>query len=127
MSSPYDIFKGRNPFHARTQASHKALGATLKLGREWVCELTDRLVDAKYIETSAPRLPNGQQEVTTYRPGKKLKKLLVALRASKQHSRVADPQQKVPTEEERVKNKTLLAGLIAEVGEKLAMNQAKKR
>lgn len=127
-----NIFRG-NPFHARIQASHAALGETLELSRVWICKLTRKLRDAKWIETYAPRKPNGKyQEVTIYRPGKKLKKLLVMLLKSHQRpenhisTTVNGQQQKVPTKEEREENKARFAQLIAEVGKNKDLKKAIK-
>src|SRR5215204_994765 len=73
-----------NLFHARMRCSHAALAASCELSREWTCTLIGRLRQAGWRETSAPRLPDGKQEVTTFRPGRMLKRLLVMLLKSKQ-------------------------------------------
>lgn len=118
-----------NLFHARIRASHAALADSLNLSREWTSKLVGRLREARWLETSAPRLPDGKQEVSTFRPGKRLKKLLVMLLRSKQRkkNRVNTPLQKVPTEEERVKNRALLSELIAQVGKQMEERQGKQR
>jgi hypothetical protein len=112
-----------NLFNGRIRASDAALADALDLSREWTNTLKGRLCDAKWLETSAPRLPDGKQEITIYRPGKRLKRLLVMLLRStqRQKNRVNTSSQKVPTEQERAKNKARFAGLIEEVGKKLGM------
>jgi hypothetical protein len=118
-----------NLFHARIRASHAALAASLDLSREWTCKLVGRLRASRWLETSAPRLPDGKQEITIFRPGKMLKRLLVMLLKSKQRSpknRVNTSSQVIPTKEQIEKNKTFLRGLIEEVGEKMAARQGKK-
>lgn len=113
-----------NLFNGRIRASDAALADALDLSREWTNTLKGRLREEKWITTEAPRLPDGKQEITIIRPGKRLKRLLVILLKSKQRSqknRVNTSSQKIPTEEERVKNKALFAGLIEEVGKKLGM------
>jgi len=117
-------------FKSRVRASHASLAATLGLSREWSCKLIGRLRESRWLETSAPRLPDGKQEITIFRPGRRLKKLLVMLLKSKQRSpknRVNDHPQKVPTQEERAKNKARFAELIAEVSEKLGTKKETRR
>jgi hypothetical protein len=118
-----------NLFHARIRASHAALAATLDLSREWTCKLVGCLREARWLETSAPRLPDGKQEISIFRPGRRLKKLLVMLLRSKQRvkSRVNDQLQKIPTEEEVAKNLQFLRDLQKELGEKLAMKKEMRR
>jgi len=119
-----------NLFHARIRASHAGLAASLDLSREWTCKLVGRLREAKWITTEAPRLPDGKQEITIFRPGRMLKKLLVMLLKSKQRSqknRVNTSSQKFLTQEERERNKALFAELIAEVSKQREMNPAQKR
>jgi ferredoxin-NADP reductase len=122
---------GGSLFHGKAQASHAALGASLGLTREWTGKLLKKLRDAKWIETYAPRRPDGKlREIMIYRPGKMLKRLLIMLLRSKQRSQkphVNTFSQKVPTEQERAKNKALFAELIAQVGKNLEMNPAQKR
>src|ERR1700754_4758997 len=108
-----------NLFHARIRASHEALAASVDLkSREWVCKCIKMLRAAGWIETFAPRLPNGKQEITIFRPGKMLKRLLVMLLKSPQRSknRVNTSSQKIPSKEQIEKNKTFLADLIQQVG-----------
>jgi DNA-binding Lrp family transcriptional regulator len=108
-------------FHARMRCSHEALADSLDLSREWVCKLIARLREAGWITTEAPRLPDGKQEVTIFRPGAMLKRLLVMLLKSKQRfgkNRVNDSSQKLPTKEQTEKNKAFLANLLAELGQK---------
>lgn len=118
-----------NLFHARIRASDAALADSLGLSREWTNTLKGRLCKAKWITTEAPRLPDGKQEITIIRVGKRLKRLLVMLLKSKQRikTRVNTSSQKVPTEEERVKNKARFAELIAEVGKKMGTKKETKR
>jgi hypothetical protein len=112
-------------FKARVRASHAALADTLDLSREWTCTLIGRLRDAGWIETDAPRLPDGKQEVTIFRPGRMLKRLLVLLIEShwnKAHprSRVNNSRQESPTQQEVVKAKAFLHALkedlLAQIG-----------
>lgn len=120
----YKLFapRGGSLFHRRARSSHAALAEQLSLSREWTCTLISRLRSSGWIETFAPRLSGSQQQdISTFRPGKMLKRLLVLLLRSKQRSqksRVNDPSQKVPTKQEVEKNKALLANLIAELGQK---------
>lgn len=124
ISKLYGVSKGAL-FKARTRASHASLAATLNLSREWTCKLIGRLREAGWITTESPRLPDGKQEITLFRPGKQLKKLLVMLLKSKQRSGVNTSQQKVPSTEDRTKNKALFSQLIAEVSEKLGERKKK--
>jgi hypothetical protein len=110
-------------FHARIRCSHSALADACDLSREWTCTLIGRLRQAGWIETHAPRLPDGKQEVTTFRAGRMLKRLLVMLMKSRQRHpqqhRVNDRKQELPTREEMVRNKALLADLLASLSQKL--------
>lgn len=118
-----------NLFHARIRASHAALAASLDLSREWTCKLSGRLCESGWLVASAPRLPDGKQEISIYKPGKRLKRLLVQLLRSSQRfkkPRVNDSSQNIPTKEQIEKNKTFLANLIAAVGKKMAERQAQK-
>ena len=54
----YGASKG-NLFHAKLRASQASLAAELDLSREWVCKLSRRLQEAKWIEYTAVRLPDG--------------------------------------------------------------------
>jgi hypothetical protein len=123
-----NIFNG-NPFHAKTQSSHAALAATLGLSREWVCKLAALLREAGWFETYAPRRPDGKlREVTLFRPGRRLKKLLVMLRESKKKRRVNETSQKDPivfTKAQREKGKALVAGLLEQLGTKLGMQKGR--
>jgi hypothetical protein len=119
----YKLFapRGGSLFHRHTRCSHAALAEQLSLSREWVCTLLGRLQSTGWIQSSAPRLPNGRQEISLFKPGKMLKRLLVLLLRSNQRSqkhRVNDPSQKLPTKEDVEKNKAFLANLIAELGQK---------
>jgi DNA-binding Lrp family transcriptional regulator len=108
-------------FHAQMRCSHAALADSLDLSREWVCKLISRLRESGWITTEARRLPDGKQEVTIFRAGPMLKRLLVMLLKSKQRvgkSRVNDASQKIPKKEDVEKNKAFLANLIAELGKK---------
>lgn len=111
-------------FHSRMRCSHAALADSLGLSREWTCKMIGRLCDAGWLATSAPRLPDGKQEITIFRPGRMLKKLLVMLLKSKQRfqkNRVNDSSQKIPNKEEREKGNALFHKLIEEVALKLKM------
>jgi hypothetical protein len=115
-------------FHTRIRCSHAALAEACGLSREWVCTLVGRLRTAGWVQTEAPRLPDGKQEVTIFRPGKMLKRLLVMLLRSRQRSqksRVNDPSQKVPTKQDVEKNKAFLANLLAELGQKFTPKREK--
>jgi hypothetical protein len=119
-----------NLFHARMRCSHAALAASCKLSREWTCTLVGRLRQAGWIETHAPRLPDGKQEETLFRPGRMLKRLLVMLLRSRQRqrsSRVNDRPQKLPTKEEIARNKALLAEMLASLSHKLAPPGGQRR
>lgn len=118
-----------NLFNGRLRASHAGLGNELHLSREWACKLSGRLCESGWLVASAPRLPDGKQEISIYKPGKRLKRLLVQLLRSSQRfkkNRVNDSSQKIPTKEQIEKNKTFLADLIATVGKKMAERQAQK-
>jgi hypothetical protein len=117
-----------NLFHARIRASHAALAASLDLSREWTCKLSRRLCESQWLVALAPRLPDGKQEISIYKPGKRLKRLLVMLLRSKQRikTRVNDSSQKFLTQEEREKNKARFAELIEEVGKKMEERQAQQ-
>jgi hypothetical protein len=122
LSKLYGASQG-SLFHARMRCSHAALAASCDLSREWTCVLIGRLRQAGWIETSAPRLPDGRQEVTTFRPGRMLRRLLVMLLRSRQRqngSRVNDRQQKLPTKEEVEKNLHFLRELQETLARKLA-------
>jgi hypothetical protein len=118
-------------FRARVRCSHAALAASCELSREWTCTLIGRLRDAGWIETSAPRLPDGKQEVTTFKPGRTLKRLLVMLLRSRQrrgpHGRVNETFQKIPNKEGIDKNKALLAELLRTLEQKLGAKGGKTR
>ena len=110
-----------NLFHGRIRASDAALADALDLSREWTNTLKGRLCEAKWITTEAPRLPDGTQEITIFRPGKRLKRLLVMLlksRENAQKNRVNTSSQEVPTKEQIEKSKTFLANLIDDLGKK---------
>jgi hypothetical protein len=122
VSKLYGASQG-NLFHARVRCSHAALAAKCDLSREWTCTLVGRLRQAGWLETSAPRLPDGTQEVTTFRVGRMLKRVILMLLKSRQRhpeqSRVNDRKQELPTREEVVRNKALLADLLASLSQKL--------
>jgi hypothetical protein len=112
-------------FHARMRCSHAALAAKCDLSREWTCTLVGRLRQAGWIETEAPRLPGSQhQDITRFKPGRLLKRLLVMLLRSRQRhphkNRVNDSSQKLPTKEEVVRNRALLTELLASLSQKLS-------
>jgi hypothetical protein len=117
-------------FHANVRCSHAALAESLDLSREWTCKLIGRLRDTGWIITEARRLPDGTQEITIFRPGRMMKRLLVMLLKSKQRrpsSRVNNSSQLFPTEEEVEKNKAFLADLRATLMQKLAPHDPKAR
>src|SRR5215204_4926017 len=68
----YKLFvpRGGSLFHRHARCSHAALAEHLSLSREWVCTLLGRLQSKGWIQSSAPRLPNGQQEISLFKPGK---------------------------------------------------------
>jgi hypothetical protein len=68
-------------------------------------------------------MPDGTQEITTFRPGPKLKRLLCMLLKSKQrynYNRVNDCRQKAPTKEQVEKNLHFLRELQEALAHKLA-------
>lgn len=116
-------------FSARMRCSHAAIATELELSREWVCELVQRLRRWGWITTEAPRLPDGTQEITTFRAGGMLKRLFKMLLESPQRSlknRVNANQQKIPTKEEVERNRTLLSGLIHELSQKFGTRGEKR-
>jgi hypothetical protein len=127
LSKMYGASQG-SMFHARMRCSHAALADSCSLSRVWTCELISRLRSTGWLKTSAPRLPNGKQEITTFTPGKMLKRLLIMLLRSKQRShkrRVNDHNQKIPSTEDIVKAKAFFADLIQTLGQKLGPPGAK--
>lgn len=119
ISKLYGVSHG-HIFSAHVRCSHSALANTLNLSREWTCKLIARLRSAGWVRTQALRLPDGKQEITTFKPGRMLKRLLVMLLKSKQRqtphtSRVNDCPQKIPTKEQVEKNKKFLADLREEL------------
>jgi hypothetical protein len=112
-------------FSAHVRASHAALGDTVGLSREWTCKLIARLREAGWIRTEAPRLPDGTQEITIFRPGRMLKRLLVMLLKSKQRQpfhRVNDQSQQTPLNKDQVeRNKTFLRQLVEELAAKRSL------
>ena len=113
-------------FHAQMRCSHAALADSLDLSREWTCKLIARLREARWITTEARRLPDGKQEITIFRAGQMLKRLLVMLLKSQQRKRgssvrVNDTSQKVPTKEDVEKNKSFLRKLQEDLANKMRM------
>jgi hypothetical protein len=111
-------------FHARMRCSHAALADSLDLSREWTCKLIARLREARWITTEARRLPDGKQEITIFRAGPTLKRLLVLLLRSNQRSqkpRVNESSQQVPTKEHVEKNKSFLRKLQEDLANKMRM------
>jgi hypothetical protein len=109
-------------FYARMKCSHAALAATVDLSRPWTSELISRLRDAGWLRSSAPRLPDGTQEISTFRPGPLMKRLLVMLLKSKQrptHSRVNDSRQRIPSKEQIEKNLHFLRQVQEQLAQKL--------
>jgi hypothetical protein len=120
---------GGSLFHRHARSSHIALANSLNLSRVWTCELIARLRLAGWLETSAPRLPNGKQEVSTFRPGRMLKRLIIMLLRSKERShksRVNDKRQQSPTKEQVEKNRAFLADLIQTLRQKLGRTRAER-
>lgn len=117
-------------FHAQIRCSHAALADSLDLSREWMCTLLQRLKKEGWIESFAPRRPGSQrQEVSTFRPGRMLKRLLIMLLKSKQRfqkTRVNDRAQQIPTKQDIEKNKANFAALIAALGEKFSPPSRKR-
>ena len=115
-------------FHAQARSSHAGLAATLNLSREWTCKLIGRLREAGWIKTHAPRMSDGRQEVTIFRPGPQLKRLLVMLLRSRQrqhNGRVNISSRKIPTKEVVEKNKAFLADLRDTLLQKLKLPDPK--
>jgi hypothetical protein len=115
--------------HGQVFASHAALGDALDLSREWTCTLIGRLRETGWIRTEARRLPNGTQEVTIFRAGRMLKRLLMMLVCARQRqpaSRVNDSSQKFPTPEQVERNKHFLQQLIRNLAEKLPPLERKR-
>jgi hypothetical protein len=113
---------GGSLFHRRARSSHAAIAQDLGLSRQWTCELLGRLCDAGWFESSAPRLPDGKQEISTFRPGRMLKRLLIMLLRSHQRlkkNRVNAACQKVPTKEDVEKNLRFLRKLREDLAQKL--------
>jgi hypothetical protein len=108
-------------FNSRVRASHAGLAADLALSRTWVCHLVAVLREAGWITTECPRLPDGKQEISIFRPGPMLKRLLVMLIKSRQHHRVNDSKQKLPSTEDIVKAKAFFAGLQENLAAKMKM------
>jgi hypothetical protein len=120
-------------FHSHVRCSHAAIADSLDLSREWTCKLIGRLREAGWLQTHAPRLPDGKQEITIFSPGRMLKRLLVMLLRSRQRqhkSRVNETSQNFPTKEEVEKNKAFLADLRQSLLDKMSVSrisEAKKR
>jgi hypothetical protein len=93
----YGASKG-DLFNARVQASQDALGAYVGISREWTCKLLARLVEAGWLESYAPRLPDGHFLPCIFRPGGQLKRLLCVLMRYRRprQSRVNNPSQSLP-------------------------------
>jgi hypothetical protein len=117
-------------FNARIRCSQAAIAAELGLTREWVNKLIKRLSRWGWIIKEAPRLPDGKQEVTTFRAGGMLKRLFVMLLKSRECSkknRVNSRSQSFPTKEEVEKNKALLSDLISDLSQKFGTGGEKRR
>jgi len=110
ISKLYGAGQG-NLFHAKMRATHQSLADKLLLCREWTSKMIGRLREARWLETFALRLPDGKQDVTLFRPGKMLKRLLLMLFRSRQRphgsSRVIDPSQIIPKHQEFAKKPLL--------------------
>ena len=127
LAKLYGASKG-NPFYARVRASHASLAADLGLSREWTCKLIARLRATGWLSTVSLRLHDGTQEITLFRPGRTLKRLLLMLAGSRQRrgaspcgsSRVNTQSQKIPNKQEIEKNKAFLAQLRYSLTQKMA-------
>jgi hypothetical protein len=108
-------------FHARIRASHASLAVDLDLSRPWTCHLIAVLREAGWLETSAPRLPDGKQEITIFRPGKMLKRVLVMLIKSREKRRVNNQRQESPTKADVEKNLQFLRQLQQDLALKMKM------
>jgi DNA-binding Lrp family transcriptional regulator len=112
------------------RCSHEALADSLGLSREWVCTLIGRLSETGWIITHAPRLPDRKQEVTSFKPGPMLKRLLVMLMKSKHRynkRNVNTSSKQLPSPTDIVKAKAFFAGLRAELAQKLSPPGTKGR
>ncbi len=115
-------------FRARVRASHASLASSLELSREWVCEMIHRLRQAGWLRTTARRLPDGTQEVTEFRAGPSLKRMMVMLLKAKQrhkNNRVNNRSQENPTPEQIEKGKAFLQGLIVDLTDKLGTRKSR--
>lgn len=117
---------GGSLFHRHARSSQAALADKLDLSREWVNKLLARLKLAGWIETTAPRLPDGKQEITQFRPGRMLKRVLVLLLKSRQRqkSRVNTSSKLFPPRQDRARAKAFFADLIQTLGQKLGPPKA---
>jgi hypothetical protein len=71
---------------AQTTLAHK-----LGLSRQWVGILLARLQEAGWVEFYAPTLPDGTNGSTIFRPGRQLKRLVIALLKSRRAKKPAKP------------------------------------
>jgi hypothetical protein len=84
------------------------------------------LREAGWITTEARRLPDGTQEITVFRAGPTLKRLLVMLLKSKQRlqrGRVNTNSQEIPSKEQIEKNKTFLGELRQSLLDKISLSK----
>ena len=111
-----------NLFSARVQASQEALAASVGVSREWACKLLARLVQEGWIESHAPRLPDGHFLPCIFKVGGQLKRLLCTLlrRRGLRPSRVNGSSQSLPPKGAIKKSytfwETLRENLAAKVG-----------
>ena len=111
-----------NLFSARVQASQDALAASVGVSREWVCKLLSRLVEKGWLESHAPRLPDGHFLPCIYKVGGQLKRLLYKLlrRRGIAFSRVNSSSQSLPPKGDIKKSYTfweaLKENLAAKIG-----------
>jgi len=109
-------------FNARMQASQDALAESVGISREWVNKLLARLVQEGWIQSYAPRLPDGHFLPCIFRPGGQLKRLLCILTRYRRprSSRVNDSPQSLPQRRDIKKSLTfwerLKEELVAKIG-----------
>jgi hypothetical protein len=118
-----------NLFGARIQASQASLAASCGISREWCNKLLARLVAEGWIQSYAPRLPDGRYLPCLFRPGGQLKRLLYVLLRYRRprHSRVNSPSQSLPSKDERERSLTFWRTLRAQLAAKLGHGTRQQR
>jgi len=116
----YGASKG-NLFAARVQASQASLAAGTGVSREWTNKLLARLVRAGWLESYAPRLPDGHYLPCIFKVGGQLKRLLCILlrRRGVRHSRVNDSSKSLPIRIDMKKSYTFWRELKEKLGAKM--------